>query len=507
MGVRDSVSWNVMIRCYLENEKVENARELFDRMPERTSVSWNTMIMGYIKAGKTHLALKLFVVMPDKDVVSWTAMVTGLCQASQVDEAWRLFKQMPEPNAVSWSSMVSGFQQHGFSNESLHAFREMLLPGNKPTSHLFTSVLSACADLAMVSISEQVYCQILKRGFHRNTHVGNSAISMFVKTGSFHHARLVFLNLDKPDRVTWNAMITGFAQHGYGQEAMMIFHQMQKAQFSPDGISYMGVLHGCSHCGLVQEGKQYFQSMKTDYGIPPGVEHFSAMVDLYARAGMLKEAYKVILDLPFEPTAIFWRTLLNGCRIRGDVELGVSAAEQVLKLEPYNSSACLMVINIYALAGKWKEVAKMRQHMRDSETRKELGCSWIDIKGRSNLFTTRDEIHSEADQILSIVELLASDIARYYLRPEGFSDGFHIVHFKIFTHINNCVGSNIVSRKLVCRSVGLCAAAITTDTGEEEMQQRGRAQKTSKKCSRHFPPFQLQPGAKEHTTDKQMDSE
>ncbi|KAK6140224.1 hypothetical protein DH2020_026022 [Rehmannia glutinosa] len=336
MGVRDSVSWNVMIRCYLENEKVENARELFDRMPERTSVSWNTMIMGYIKAGKTHLALKLFVVMPDKDVVSWTAMVTGLCQASQVDEAWRLFKQMPEPNAVSWSSMVSGFQQHGFSNESLHAFREMLLPGNKPTSHLFTSVLSACADLAMVSISEQVYCQILKRGFHRNTHVGNSAISMFVKTGSFHHARLVFLNLDKPDRVTWNAMITGFAQHGYGQEAMMIFHQMQKAQFSPDGISYMGVLHGCSHCGLVQEGKQYFQSMKTDYGIPPGVEHFSAMVDIYARAGMLKEAYKVILDVPFEPTAIFWRTLLNGCRIRGDVELGVSAAEQNWKKNKIN---------------------------------------------------------------------------------------------------------------------------------------------------------------------------
>ncbi|KAI3474643.1 hypothetical protein Pfo_029825 [Paulownia fortunei] len=305
MGVQDSVSWNVMIRSYLENKMVENARELFDRMPERTSVSWNTMIMGYIKAGKTHMALKLFVVMPNKDVVSWTAMVTGLCRASLVDDAWRLFKQMPDANAVSWSSMVSGFQQHGFAYESLHAFREMLLAGIQPTSHLFTSALSACADLAMVSVSEQVYCQLFKRGFHRNTHVGNSAISMFVKTGSFHYARRVFLDLDEPDRVTWNAMIMGFAQHGYGVEAMMIFHQMQKAQVLPDGISYMGVLHGCSHCGFVKEGRQYFRSMKIDYGISPGVEHFSAMVDVYARAGKLKEAYKVILDLPFEPTTIF----------------------------------------------------------------------------------------------------------------------------------------------------------------------------------------------------------
>ncbi|KAK4419201.1 Pentatricopeptide repeat-containing protein, mitochondrial [Sesamum alatum] len=63
------------------------------------------------------------------------------------------------------------------------------------------------------------------------------------------------------------------------------------------------------------------------------------MVDLYARAGRLKEAYKVILDLPFEPTTIFSRTLLNRCRIRGNTEFGVCAAEQILKLEPYNSSA------------------------------------------------------------------------------------------------------------------------------------------------------------------------
>ncbi|KAL0347187.1 UNVERIFIED_CONTAM: Pentatricopeptide repeat-containing protein [Sesamum calycinum] len=362
MGVRDSVSWNVMIRCYLENELVVHARDLFDRMPERTSVSWNTMIIGYIKAGKFHMALKLFVAMPEKDVVSWTAIITGLCRASQVDDAWRMFKQMPEVNAVSWSSIVSGFQQNGFAIESLNVFREMLLVGIEPTPHLFTSVLSACADLAIVS-------------------------------------------------------------HGYGLEAMMIFHQMQKAQVLPDGISYMGVLHGCTHCGFVQEGREYFQSMKMDYGISPGPEHFSAMVDLYARAGELKEAYEVILELPFKPTTIFWRTLLNGCRIWGNTELGVCAAEQILKLEPYNSSACLMVISIFTQAGKWKEVAKMRAQMRDGEARKELGCSWIDIKGTNHLFTIGDEIHPEADQIYAVVELLAYDMEKYYLRLDRYSDG------------------------------------------------------------------------------------
>ncbi|KAL2509436.1 Pentatricopeptide repeat-containing protein [Forsythia ovata] len=409
MGRRDSVSWNVMIKCYVENNRICNAREMFDKIPERTSVTLNTMIMGYIEAGKIHIALKLFTVMPDKDVISWTAIVTGLCRASLVNDAWRLFEQTPEANSVSWSSIISGFQQNGFFCESLNVFKKMLVHGTQPTSHSFTSALAACANLAMVSPSEQFYCQLFKRGFGGNTCIGNSAISMFVKAGSFHDARRVFVELINPDLVSWNSMIMGYAQHGCGVEAMIIFHQMQKARFLPDSISYMGVLHSCSHCGLVEEGKQYFKSMGVDYGISPEPVHFACMVDLFARAGKLKEAYEFIEKMPFVPKPIIWRTLLNGCRIWGDLELGVYAADRILELEPNNSSACSMVIDIFVLAGKWKEVAKMRRHMRQLEARKELGCSWINVKGKNHLFTTGDANHEDTDQIFSIIELLAED--------------------------------------------------------------------------------------------------
>ncbi|RVW80195.1 Pentatricopeptide repeat-containing protein, chloroplastic [Vitis vinifera] len=139
--------------------------------------------------------------------------------------------------------------------------------------------------------------------------------------------------------------------------------------------------------------------MESNYGISPGPEHYACMVDLLSRAGFLKEAHKLIKEMPFEPTCIFWRTLLNGCRIWGDLELGFYAANRILELDPYNSSACLMVIDIYASAGRWKEVLEMRRQMRKREARKELGCSWIEIKGRIHLFTTRDDTHPEADHI------------------------------------------------------------------------------------------------------------
>ncbi|KAK3008363.1 hypothetical protein RJ639_014891 [Escallonia herrerae] len=307
--------------------------------------------------------------------------------------------------------MISGFQQNGLAAESLNVFKEMLAVGVHPTSHCFTSALVASADLAMISVSEQVYSQLFKRRFESNIHIGNSAISMFIKSGSFLNAKRVFSDLPQPSLVTWNSIIMGHAQHGYGVESMMIFHQMQKAHLLPDGISFLGVLHGCNHCGFVEEGKWYFHSMETDYGISPGPEHFASMVDLFARSGLLKQAYEVIVQMPFEVTPIFWRTLLNGCRIWGDLELGINAADQVFNLEPYSSSACMMAIDIYALTGRWEKVGEMRQPMREGDKRKEVGYSWIDIKGKSNMFTTRDEVHPDLYYIYSVLKLLFYDTA------------------------------------------------------------------------------------------------
>ncbi|CAL5387907.1 unnamed protein product [Camellia sinensis] len=411
MGHRDSVSWNVMIKGYFENNRIGDARELFDEMPEKSPFTWSSMIMGYTKERKPHIALKLFIVMPCKNVVSWTAIVTALCQDSQIEDAWRLFKEIPEPNSISWSTIISGFQQNGLATKSLDVFKEMLLAGVQPTSHSFTSALAASADLAMLSVSEQVYSQVLKRGFARNIHIGNSSISMFIKSGSFDNARRVYMGLPWRDSVTWNSMIMGYGQHGFGIEAIMFFHQMQKAQFLPDSISFLGVLHGCTHCGFIEEGKQYFQSMEMDYNISPGPEHYASMVDLFSRAGLLREAHDIVIRMPFEPTPVFWRTLLNGCRIWGNLGLGIHVAEKILEREPYNSSASLMVIEILASAGKWKEVMEMRRQMKEREARKELGCSWVEVKGRNHIFTTRDETHPELDHIYPTLELLSYNMA------------------------------------------------------------------------------------------------
>ncbi|XP_008799534.1 pentatricopeptide repeat-containing protein At4g02750-like [Phoenix dactylifera] len=415
MAFWDCVACNVMIREYIWHGKTQDARELFDKMPERNTISWNSMIMAYASESRLHIALKLFLVMPDeeKDTFSWTTIISGLARVSRIIDSWQLFKQLPEPDSASWSSIISGFQQNGLSSESLMLFKEMLSVGRRPTVHSLTSALAAAADLAALSNGQQLYCHLLKRGFDNNNLVRNSAISMFMKSGCLHGAINIFNSIYQPDMFTWNAMISGYGQHGYAVEAILVFHQMQKAGFHPDRISFLGVLQGCSHRGFLKEGILYFDCMQKDFGVHRGPEHYVCMVDILARAGLLKEAAMIILKMPFEPTSIFWRTLLNGCRISGALKFGLYAADRVLELESNNAASCLMVMQMYAAVGRQREAALMRRWMTEKDARKELSNSWIEIKGKVHIFTTRDETHRDSQSIYMIVELLA-DVASEY---------------------------------------------------------------------------------------------
>lgn len=56
-------------------------------------------------------------------------------------------------------------------------------------------------------------------------------------------------------------MIRGYVVHGYGKNALKLFHLMKKLGINPNSITFVCVLFVCSHAGLVDEGCKYFNNM------------------------------------------------------------------------------------------------------------------------------------------------------------------------------------------------------------------------------------------------------
>ena len=57
--------------------------------------------------------------------------------------------------------------------------------------------------------------------------------------------------------------------------------------------------------------------MRLEHKVAPN----GCMVDLMARAGRLDDARTLIGRMPTGPTDTAWRSLLNACRIHGDLDL------------------------------------------------------------------------------------------------------------------------------------------------------------------------------------------
>jgi hypothetical protein len=134
------------------------------------------------------------------------------------------------------------------------------------------------------------------------------------------------------------------------------------------------------------------------------------MVDLLGRAGRLEEAKDFIVNMPILPNSSMWGALLGACRIHGNVELGQHAAECLFALEPHNPAPYVLLSNMYAAAGRWKEVTRLRVLMKERGIKKEPGCSWIEVKNRVHAFLVGDKSHPETEKIYAMLGRLAEQM-------------------------------------------------------------------------------------------------
>lgn len=169
-------------------------------------------------------------------------------------------------------------------------------------------------------------------------------------------------------------------------------------------MTFVGLLLACTHGGMVEKGRHVFKSMTTDFNIIPKLEHYGCMVDLLGRAGQLREAYGVIQRMPMKPDSVIWGALLGACSFHGNVELAEIAAGSLFALEPRNPGNYVILSNIYASAGQWDGVAKLRKVMKGSQITKAAGHSFIEEGGQLHKFIVEDRSHSQSHEIFALLD-------------------------------------------------------------------------------------------------------
>ncbi|WCJ33930.1 Pentatricopeptide repeat (PPR) superfamily protein [Euphorbia peplus] len=433
---------NRLIVLYNKCGFLGDARYVFDEMLERNVISWTALISGYAQRGFRKESLNLFVEMLrsgtepneftfatvltscvgapgcelgrqihsllvkyncESHIFVGSSLLDMYAKAGRIHEARDVFESLPERDVVSCTAIISAYAQLGLDEDALELFRRLQREGMSSNYVTYASLLTALSGLAALDHGKQVHNHVLRCQLPFFVVLQNSLIDMYSKCGNLDYSRRIFDTMPERTVISWNAMLVGYSKHGMGSQVVELYKLMREEnKVKPDSVTLLAVLSGCSHGGMEDKGLKFFDEMlKGNYGVKPEKEHYGCVVDLLGRAGRVEEAFEFIKKMPSEPTAAIWGSLLGACRVHSKIEIGTFVGQQLLQIEPENAGNYVILSHLYASAGRWEEVRKLRKLMTDKAVMKEPGRSWIELDQTMHTFHASEREHPRQEEIRS----------------------------------------------------------------------------------------------------------
>lgn len=288
-------------------------------------------------------------------------------------------------------------------------FGQMQEVGNKPNESVLVSVLTACAHLGAVMQGLWIHSYAKQNKLDSNPILATALVDMYSKCGLVESALAVFEGITNKDAEACNAMITGLSMNGYARKSLDLFNKMAVDGIQPTETTFISVLTACTHAKMVNEGLKLFDEMETIYGVKPQCEHYSCVVDLLARAGMVEEAERFIEEKMGGLRgwdANVWGAILSACRVYGKVEVGNRVWKKLTDMGVNDCGAHVLSYNMYKEAG-WERQAKRAQKMiSEAGMPKRPGCSVIEVNGAVEEFLAGDLCHPQAQDIVKMLDSL-----------------------------------------------------------------------------------------------------
>ncbi|KAJ6408887.1 hypothetical protein OIU84_008563 [Salix udensis] len=287
-----------------------------------------------------------------------SSLIKGYIKFGRLDDSLKVFNMLDRPDMAAWGTMISAFVHQGFDCEAIRSLNLLIEADEKPDEFILGSILSSCAGTVAYCQTKSVHSLIIKLGFEGHVFVASAVLDAYAKCGDIQSAKMAFNQSCKSnDVVIYNAMIIAYAHHGRVVEALDTYDKMKLANLQPSQATFVSVIAACGHIGHVEKGCHLFKSMNL-YGMEPSPDIYGCLVDMLSRNGYLEDAKQIIETLPYPAWPAILRSLLSGCRMHGNRELGEWTAKKLLQLVPHNDAAHALLFKVYSELGNWEDATK-----------------------------------------------------------------------------------------------------------------------------------------------------
>eukprot|EP00250_Pteridium_aquilinum_P013902 c21648_g1_i1 orf=189-3056(-) len=422
--IRDGLASDASLRkqlidmlCFLEG--LPEANEVFSESWKEDVYWWNVIICAHVKLGQSkkvmglYREMEVFNVEPNRDIfvavfkacssldvglsvhayavelghdldgLVVSAIIDMYCRCGVIFDARRIFENLWEKGLGSWNAMIGGYCRNEDLQAALQLFRRMKQEGLKPSSSIFVGLLKICTKSTALELGKQLHASIIEDGVESDLCICNTLIDMYGKCRALEDACVVLDRVHIHDVVTWNAIITGYTQHGCFEEAFQAFQAMQQQDVWPDEVTFICLLTACCNLEHLEIGKQLHTSVMY-FGLDLNTRVGNCLLNMYIKCGSHPDAQAVFDALPGKDV-VSWNVMIRGYLKHEEGEGALTALKemQLAGVQP-DSVTYLPILkvcsNMLALEEGKHVHSTIIQRGFDSET--SICSSLIDMYGK-----------------------------------------------------------------------------------------------------------------------------
>ncbi|KAJ0247079.1 Pentatricopeptide repeat-containing protein [Hirschfeldia incana] len=345
------------VDMFVKCNRLDYASKVFDVMPERDATTWNAMLSGFHQSGHTDKVFSLFREMRLAEISPDSVTVMALIQSASFEKSLNLLKavhsfgirlgadvQVTVANTwvssyakcndlesaklmfegidrsgrtvVSWNSMFKAYAVFGEASDAFGLYRLMLREEFKPDLSTFINLAASCQSPETLIQGRLIHSHAIRFGADQDTEVINTFISMYSRSGDICSARRLFDVMSYRTCVSWTVMISGYTEKGDMDEALALFHAMDKTGVSPDLVTLLSLISGVGRFGSLEIGRWVDARAESNGLKRDNVMVCNALIDMYAKCGSVIEA-RDIFDNMSEKTVVTWTTMIAGYALNG----------------------------------------------------------------------------------------------------------------------------------------------------------------------------------------------
>jgi pentatricopeptide repeat protein len=437
---RDAIMWNSMLTAYADSGDGTKALQAYVEM-QRQGIpqDQHTFVISLQAACKLGGKQRCESALPDLGEALFldaerrgfagnsfigNALIGLYGTCGDAMKAEEIFRGMHDRRDVSWNALMSAYMERGEEAKALRLYSRMRREGARPNRATYLVAIRACCarllDVVTAAFSSEdrrsqaVFAVEIGRALHADAHaeglvsdaaIASALVRMYGKLGLVSEAEVVFDGLARRNVVTWNAMLSAYAEQDRAENTMELFCRMMMSEddggvAALDDVTLICILQASgSSCRIESCREAHFILTSLGFRLTPALA--TALVHAYGRCALANDAREVVHALPLAVDAVLWSacidaiaqasecamsildafenmrlaglepdritfvSILSACSHAGLADTGVECCEAMAKLfgPKLDPKHYALMIDLHGRAGNFRKVANLLERM------------------------------------------------------------------------------------------------------------------------------------------------